>query len=299
MNTAGSTVGAYLAEATTWLRAAGVEDARREARLLLAHATGRTPEWLFAHPEAIVEPGCEFSGLVARRARREPLSHITGMREFWSLSFRVGPAVLDPRPDSETLVAAALDRFPDPAIPLRVLDLGTGSGCLLLAVLAERPAATGVGVDCSSQAAAIARDNARRLGLAGRTGFLVGDWGSAIRGRFDLVLCNPPYIRGDAIAGLAPEVAGFEPGHALDGGVDGFDAYRVLAGQLPALLAAGGIALLEFGAGQEAELPRLLAEQGIETLELRADIAGLPRCLVARRGLCPDKKMLGKQIITV
>ena len=299
MTGAGPTVGRCLDEAAGILRAAGVESARREARLLLAHALGRPAEWLLAHPEAAVPAPADMAALVERRTRREPLSHILGEREFWSLSFRTGPAVLDPRPDSETVVAAALDLFPDDGAPLRILDLGTGSGCLLLSVLSERPAAIGLGIDLSPAAAALARDNARRLGLSARAMFAVGDWAEAIATPFDLVLANPPYIPHREIAGLEPEVAQYDPAMALDGGGDGLDAYRAIAGQLCRLLGPDGRAVMEFGAGQESGLPPLLSGHGLETVGVRHDMAGRPRCLVARKAIGPDKKVLGKRIVTV
>jgi release factor glutamine methyltransferase len=271
-----------LRRAAALLAAAGIDEPRREARLLLAHALGATPEDLLRDP-ARSAPAC-FDALVARRAAREPMALILGHSEFWSLPFRVSPATLIPRPDSETLVEAALLACPDRAAPLRVLDLGTGTGCLLLAVLSERPNAWGLGVDLSPAAAALAARNAAALGLADRTAFLCGDWATALQGRFDLVLSNPPYIEAGDIAGLAPELA-HEPRRALDGGTDGLAAYRVITAGLAGLLAPGGTAVLELGAGQAEAVCALAEDAGLVVAGLRADLAGIGRALLLHPGL--------------
>ena len=207
------------------LDAAGVEAPAREARLLLAAALGMSREALLRDRDAAV-PASDYDAMLARRVAREPLALITGHREFWSLDLLVSPATLVPRPETETLIEAALAARADRGAVRRVLDLGTGTGCLLLAALTEFPLAWGVGVDRMPGAAALARDNARRLGLAGRSLFLAGDWAAPLAGRFDLVLSNPPYIAHEAIGALMPEVARHEPASALDGGPDGLDAYR-------------------------------------------------------------------------
>jgi release factor glutamine methyltransferase len=222
--------------------------------------------------------------LVARREAREPLALILGRREFWSLDFAVSPATLIPRPESETLVEAAVAAFAGRAPPRRVLDLGTGTGCLLLAVLSEFPIAFGVGVDRSAAAAALAARNAAALHLADRARFACGDWADALNARFDLVLCNPPYIRTEDLGGLMPEVTCYEPGAALDGGADGFAAWRRLLPALPRILTEDGVAVLELGAGQ-AETATGLARQGGFTAELRPDLAGIQRALVLRPAL--------------
>ena len=188
--------------------------------------------------------------LVARRAAHEPLALILGRREFWSLEFAVSPATLIPRPESETLIEAAVAAFAHCAPPRLLLDLGTGTGCLLLAALSEFPAALGVGVDCSAEAAALAAGNAVALHLADRALFVCGDWADPLDAQFDLVLCNPPYVRTADLDGLMPEVARHEPRTALDGGPDGFAAWRRLLPALPRLLAPEGVAVLEIGAGQ-------------------------------------------------
>ena len=213
------------------------------------------------------------------RAAREPLALIVGWREFWSLRFRVSPATLIPRPDSETLVEAALAARPDSATPLRVLDLGTGTGCLLLAFLSERPRAFGIGIDRSIDAVRLARRNARDLGLADRATFLAGDWAGAVEARFDLVLGNPPYIPTPDLAGLMPEVRAHEPAGALDGGADGLTAHRAILADLPRLLTPGGRAILEVGAGQREAVAGLAALAGLRA-EARHDLGGVARAVI-------------------
>jgi release factor glutamine methyltransferase len=276
-----SDIGQALAEVAGRLAGAGIGEARREARLLVAASTGLSDASVVAYPErSLSDAECrQLASLAERRAAREPISRILGWREFWSLRFALGPDTLDPRPDSETLVEAALD-FADPAMPLDVLDLGTGSGCLLLAFLSERPLARGLGVDINPGALAVAAANARSLGLAGRTSFRQGDWGEGTAERFEVVLCNPPYIPVGMIAALQPEVAGFDPPLALSGGPDGLAAYRSLAACLPRLLAAGGRAFVEIGASQADEVVPVLAAGGLRPLGRRSDLAGIVRCLV-------------------
>lgn len=266
------------------LKDAGIDNPRLEARLLLAHALGVEQSDLAVMPEADLAPDA-FLALVARRAAREPLAYILGRREFWSLNFEVSPATLIPRPDSETLIAAALSLRPKRERVRRVLDLGTGTGCLLLAALTEFPAASGIGLDLVPAAAALARRNAARLGLAARAAFLVGDWAAAVESRFDLVLSNPPYVKSAAFPGLMADVADHEPASALDGGADGLEPYRRIFPELPRLLAPGGMAILEVGVGQAAALGVLAGTAGVTT-SIMADLAGIPRALI-----CPDPAM--------
>ncbi len=278
-----------LRDGTARLAAAGIDSALSDARLLLMHALGIDRTGLLSRAAEPLPPeaAARYAAHLARRAAREPVSRILGRREFWSLDFALGPATLDPRPDSETLVEAALAAVPDrpvPGQPLRVLDLGTGTGCLLLAVLHDRPAAFGIGVDRSEEAARTARDNARALGLADRAAFTVGDWATALAGRFDLVLSNPPYIPDADIAALEPEVREHDPRLALSGGADGLDAYRALAGALPGLLAPGGTAVVELGIGQAADVAALFRAAGLDIAGTPHDLAGIPRCVVATRG---------------
>jgi release factor glutamine methyltransferase len=266
------------------LRAAGIENPRAEARLLLAYVLGLTKEELIAGqgtPNA--QAMANFETVLHRRLAREPLAYIVGMREFWSLPFAVGPGVLIPRPDSETLVEAALALFPPTEARLNVLDLGTGSGCLLLAFLSERPPAKGIGVDISSDALAYAMHNAASLGLAGRCGFLEGHWGENVQGRFDVVFINPPYVRHDEIARLEPEIGHYEPAGALSGGTDGLDAYRAIAPSLAALLADEGRAFVEIGEGETQSVTGILERAGLKTAAENPDLSGRVRCLVVRR----------------
>jgi release factor glutamine methyltransferase len=255
-----------IADAIEKLGAAGIEDPARDARLLQRHA----------------ESEAAFDAMIARRAAREPASHILGRREFWSLDFAVTRACLDPRPDSETVVEAALSKLADRGRAWRILDLGTGSGCLLLALLSELPAATGLGVDKSPEALGIALGNAQRLGLGTRARFVERDWMRGLDGAFDVVVSNPPYIPTAEIESLQPEVTRYEPRLALDGGQDGLDAYRAIIPSLARLLAPGGFAALEVGAIQAMAVGQMARAAGFAT-ECRADLAGRDRCLILTR----------------
>lgn len=277
------TVGSCLSEGTARLKAAGIESPHREARVLLAHVLNVDPAAIIGHPErAVPNPGV-YRALIDRRGRGVPAAQLVGQREFWSLPFRVTPDTLIPRPETETLVEAALAALNERGLtaPL-VLDLGTGSGCLLLALLSERPGAAGIGVDRSAAAIAVARDNAARLGLAGRARFLVSDWATALSGRFDIVVSNPPYIASGEIGGLQPEVARYEPKLALDGGDDGLTCYREFAGDLPRLLKPGASVFLEVGAGQWEPVAALLESAGLSVSEPVHDLAGISRCVAAQ-----------------
>jgi release factor glutamine methyltransferase len=285
-----------LQRAAEKMRAAGIDSPRREARLLLAHALRGRPEHIVSTrlPPVSAKVLEHFEISVARRTAREPLAYIVGAREFWSLDFAVAPGVLIPRPESETLIEEALRRFPARQAPLRVLDLGTGSGCLLLAFLSERPRAFGLGVDISEIAAATARRNANSLGLADRAKFIRGDWANAIRGVFDTIFINPPYIETDELARLQPEVARYEPRTALDGGKDGLLAYRCIAAFLGAYLAPDGMAFLEAGQGQGKPIEKLIGEAKLSMDGTVCDLAGIPRCMIVRAGRQRDtsKKQL-------
>ena len=275
--------GDLVLELTNRLRAAGVSSPHLDARLLVCHALGIERSALFSHPERILAPAerAAIDQLAQRRLGREPMSHVLGRREFWSLDFRVTADTLDPRPDTETVVEAALDYTRDRTRPWRVLDFGTGSGCILLSLLTELPQATGVGVDIGAATLAVAADNARRLGLADRVRFVQGDWGAGVDGSFDLIVSNPPYIPDGDIAGLEAEVARFEPRRALAGGPDGLDCYRVLAPQIARLLVPGGEAALEVGLGQDPMVAALLEQAGLALRGVRRDLAGIARVVVA------------------
>lgn len=222
--------------------------------------------------------------LLARRLAHEPLALIVGKREFWSLEFAVSPATLIPRPESETVIEGALAAFRDRPPPRSVLDLGTGTGCLLLAALSEFRSAVGVGVDRSATAAALARQNAMALGSANRSWFVCGDWADAVAARFDLVLCNPPYIPTSELSGLMPEVATYEPPTALDGGFDGYAAYRCLLPDLPRILAPNGVAVLEMGQHQAETVAELARQEGMVG-DFRNDLSRIARVIVLRQAL--------------
>ncbi|MGI4730239.1 MAG: peptide chain release factor N(5)-glutamine methyltransferase [Janthinobacterium lividum] len=248
---------------------------RLDAELLMAHALGTTREAMLLSRLADPAPAA-VAALVERRAAQEPVAYITGTRAFWTIELAVGPGVLIPRADSETLIEAAVAHFAGTPGPRTVLDLGTGSGALLLAALAEWPAARGVGIDASEAALAIARDNARRLGLADRATVMSGNW-AGTGATFDLVLCNPPYVAADAV--LPDEVARFEPASALFAGEDGLDDYRTIAAVLGPQIAPGGVACIEIGSDQGTSAAVLFGAQGL-TVGLRRDLAGHDRCLV-------------------
>jgi len=281
-----ATVGQALDSAAGRLRAVGLDGARRDARLLLAAALALDPAAILARPERTLTKAEQdrIAALIARRARGEPVSRILGRREFWSLDFAVTADTLDPRPDSETLVGAVLACLPDRAAPLDILDLGTGTGCLLLALLSELPAARGLGIDTCPRALAVARSNARCLGLAARAAFAADSWGRALSGTWQVIVSNPPYIRDQDIPALAPEVAGFDPYLALAGGPDGLAAYRDLIPESARLLAPDGWLALEIGQDQQDAVEDLLTRNGLRPEARIGDLAGIDRCLLARAG---------------
>jgi len=276
-------IGAAIVAGTERLAVADIAEPRREARLILALALGVDPGVVLGYPERLVSPEAQarFDDLIARRARHEPFSRLKGHREFWSLDFALSPDTLDPRPDSETLIEAALSFLPDRQARLRLIDFGTGTGCLLLALLHELPNATGLGVDIAPGAIAAAQRNAAALDLSARAQFRCGDWDQGIDEKVDVILANPPYIPSQGIERLAPEVAAYEPKRALDGGPDGLDGYRALAPAARRLLVPGGIACFELGAGQAAAVHTLMMKFGLQIKAIRCDLAGIERCLVA------------------
>jgi len=274
-----STRAQAIARGIARLAKAGVPEPARDARLLYRWAGGIDGARFAAvldNPAPAPELA-RFERAIAARAARTPVSHITGVREFWDRSFLVTPAVLDPRPETEALIAAALN---GPA-PARILDLGTGSGCLLLTLLAEWPASRGTGVDVSAEALAVAAANARRLGVADRAELRRGDWCGGLDGPFDLIVANPPYIAAAELAGLAPEVRLHEPLAALSPGGDGLDAYRCIAAGLPPLLAPGGRAFFEIGATQAAAVRAILRAAGLAVTAVLPDLDGRDRVISA------------------
>ena len=294
-----STLGAMIADARARLTSAGVEIPGLEARLIAAHIFRCDIATLIGNPERTVN-SCrvaQFEEALQRRLRREPLAYIIGEREFWSLPLGVTRDTLIPRPDTETLVQAALAwRATRGGAPL-ILDLGTGSGCLLLALLVELPAARGVGVDISRPALSVARANAERLGVGSRAAFVCADWASPLAGRFDLVVCNPPYIANSEWDALTADVRDFEPALALRGGSDGMQAYRRILSELPRLLAPNGSAFVELGGVSAAEVAGLAAAHDMHPYEITNDLAGRARCqqlLVRESQRC--NKPLGNQI---
>ena len=284
---AGASRATALRAATRVLAAAGVPDPAIDARLLLLAAADLDRLALILDPDRPLPPAAaaRLDGWIARRAAREPVSRILGRRDFWGLTLRVTPDVLDPRPDTETVVAAVLDalgvRRDD---PLTILDLGTGSGAILCALLSECRRATGWAVDRSAAACAVARGNLAAHGFAARSLVLQGDWAAALRPRrFDVVVSNPPYIESAVIPSLDRDVREHDPLIALDGGADGLDCYRALSADLPRLLSPGGIACVEVGQGQDGDVARLMEVAGLGGIATRADLGGIARAVSARQ----------------
>lgn len=278
-------VAAALDWAQRQLASAGVSQPRRDARLLLAAALGLPMARILGWPERAVSLAetARLQLLVERRAAHEPVSRILGCREFWGLELRISPDTLDPRADSETLVEAVLQRLPDRNAPLRILDLGSGSGCLLLALLSELPRAEGLGIDLSSDAVSIARHNAKALGFATRASFEASDWNNGLSGSWQVIVSNPPYIIDREISGLTPEVALYDPHVALSGGHDGLAAYRQLVTLAPSLLDSGGLLALEVGIGQADRVEALVAAAGLQPDGRARDLSDVERCLLAHK----------------
>jgi release factor glutamine methyltransferase len=280
-----STRGAVYQDLVARLRAGGMASADLDARLLIAAAAGVDGIALIADPDRLVpgEARAALERFAQRRLSGEPVSRILGTREFWGLSFLLNEQTLDPRPDSETLVEAVLRHVPDKNASLKLLDLGTGTGCLLLALLSELPNAHGRGVDYAPEAIEAAAANADQLGLAAQATFTVGDWGDGLSGPFDLVISNPPYIPSADIETLSPEVRLHDPMKALDGGDDGLAAYRAIALATARLLAPTGCAFWELGIGQVEDVSLIAQSAGLDVLGADPDLAGIPRILRVRR----------------
>jgi release factor glutamine methyltransferase len=262
-------------------RAAGIESPELDARILIGHALGLDHTGLATaeKQELSAATASTIDALAARRLAREPVARIVGEKEFWGLSFIVTPAVLVPRPETETVVELALSLV-DRASPLRIIDLGVGSGAILLALLSELPHARGMGIDIAADTLDVARTNAQRLGLSDRADFILGDFAAA-DGSFDIVVSNPPYIATPEIAGLASEVRNFDPSHALDGGPDGLAAFRSIAAIAHHLFLPTGHLVVEIGAGQESAVRELFVQSGLAISAVRHDLSGIPRVVAA------------------
>ena len=267
------------------LHAAGIETAARDARVLLAHAMGIAPDRLTLHlPDALTATAlARYEAAITARAQHQPVAQITGQRLFWGRAFKITQDTLDPRPETEILVAEALARpF------LKLLDLGTGTGCILLSCLADMPMASGVGADLSDAALAVAQENADRLGLTKRARLIRSDWCAEVPGRFDLIVSNPPYIATAEMANLARDVLDWEPLSALTPGGDGLAAYRIIAAQAPARLMEGGRLLLEIGPTQAGPVSALLAAQGLQNIRILQDLDGRDRVVCAEKPADPQ-----------
>ena len=278
-------ISTFFTEAIISLTIAGVENPQVDARRLLAHVLQVTPQslaignigsgFLFC-----TEQQAAFTDLVVRRVRREPVSRILGWRGFWTLELRLNTETFDPRPETETVVETLLEHVVKRQAPYSLLDLGSGSGNLLLALLSELQNATGVGVDIAAGAVSIARINAAAAGLATRARFQVGNWGKGLSGVFDVIMANPPYIAESDMCSLSPEVVHFDPPRALVGGSDGLAAYRAIAPSLTRLLSSQGVVALEIGQGQASAVKEMMKGNGLAFLDSRSDLSGITRCLL-------------------
>lgn len=287
-----ATLGTLMAEGVAALNEAGIENARMDVRILLARAAGVDGGRISAWPEDEVAADKEalFRDMIARRSGHEPVGRILGERDFWRHTFKLAPETLEPRPDSETLVEWAIDFVEDNDAP-RIVDFGTGTGCLLLSTIGDLPGSSGIGLDISEGAVACARENARALDLDGQVEFRVSDWDSALDDReradgFDLVMSNPPYVTRDEMETLSPEVQKFDPRIALTDEGDGLAAYRVLSQVAFDLAKPGGFVIFEIGRGQEKDVGQLLVEAGFVGVEYREDLGGIVRCVAAKKTRC-------------
>jgi release factor glutamine methyltransferase len=278
-------IACVLNEATESLERAGIASARMDASLLLAHVLFRSREALLMSGNKLLTNNDInlFNETIARRQTHEPIAYIVGKKEFWSLDFYVTRDTLIPRPDSETLIEAALKRVKNRASNTTILDIGTGTGCLLIALLKELPGASGVGVDINERALQVAQKNAQIHGVHERVVFLKSHWCDALNGTFDLIISNPPYIAEKDRATLMQDVVGYEPHAALFAGGDGLDAYTAIVPQVARLLAPGGMCVLEIGERQAEAVIRLLQIQRLITEQPERDLAGIERCVIARK----------------
>lgn len=267
------------------LKAVGIDNPRLDARLIVSYAAGVPAETYLIKPKMMLDAAIRdcVAGLMMRRLLREPMSHILGQREFWSMMFEVTPDTLTPRPDTECLVESALKAIRNRQWPgaLSILDIGTGSGCILLSLLSELPDATGVGADINPEALSVARRNAIRHGMEGRADFLVSDCFDSIEKKFDMIVSNPPYIKTEEIASLDPEVSKYEPLVALDGGNDGLFYYRELCEKAPKFLKKNGVIAVEVGVGQDVDVTAIFERFGASSIQLHQDLTGRDRVVMA------------------
>jgi release factor glutamine methyltransferase len=283
---AGGSIDAAQRQLARKFRQSGLDAPGLDARIILGHALGLDRTALAAHSDRVLTPeeAADIAELSARRLGREPIARILGHKEFWGLPFKVNADTLVPRPETETVVEATLSSLGNSrkARGLSIVDLGTGSGALLLALLSEIEGAFGIGTDISFAALLGARDNAAALGLSARASFVVCNYGAGLRGPADILVSNPPYVACGNIAGLEPEVRDFDPRRALDGGPDGLDGYRAIASDVRRLLAPGGVLALELGQGQLGTVTSIFAPVGLEPVTTRYDLSGIARALVMR-----------------
>jgi release factor glutamine methyltransferase len=267
------------------LRTVSGDLAALEARLLLCKVLDCTRADLISNPDRLVssDQQTQYEALIARRLQREPIAKICGEKEFWGLPFKVTTDTLDPRPDTETLIEAVLGQVKGGKSAARMLDLGTGSGCILLTLLHELRDSEGVGVDFSDAALAVAQENAVRLQLGDRASFTQSDWGDKVEGLFDIIVTNPPYITDDDYEGLSADVHDYDPKLALVGGPDGLDCYRKIAPVIHKHLAPNGFFAMEMGINQERPLEQIITEHDLDVLEIRKDLAGIIRCIIGQR----------------
>ncbi len=274
-----------LSEAKNNLKSCNIPTPFLDAELLLAYALGKNREFIICYPdyELSKEQIISFRTLLKRRKNREPVAKIIGQKEFWGRNFVVNNNTLDPRPDSETIIEAVFSVYQNRNQALKVLDFGTGSGCLLLTILAEYPNSQGIGVDIDEETLYIAKLNSHNLGLANRSDFVLNSWGEGMSGEFNLVISNPPYIKDSDIKNLEPEVSLYEPYKALAGGLDGLDCYRILAPDIANILQNNGYAILEFGIGQDNKVNRILVCDDMKFIDFRKDLSGVNRCIIMQK----------------
>ncbi len=276
-------LGTLYASLRNELTLSGIESASLESRILLAHSLNISDSVITGYPETLIDFECLkiIESNIKRRVRGEPISYIVGSREFWSLSFDVTPDTLIPRHESELLINIALQNIKDRKLPLSILDLGTGSGCLLLSLLSELPFATGIGIDISQPALNVAIINAKNLNLSSRVSFQNGDWFEGLEGKFDLILSNPPYIETNKIPYLETKIKDYEPVLALNGGNDGLEHYHKIGQDCIKRIAPSGFVLLEIGSSQAEDVSAILSKNGLSEIKLYKDLSNLDRCILA------------------